>query len=230
MPTQIEPEHNIDENLCEMRSDSGSQSDGMEVEPAQPLMSLDDIDLTSTPDSVQPTTENHDISIEPFEPEPLNEEPITENDDFSNKPFEPEPEPISNEIIATQNEKDLELDTHQNVSETVIPTAAVPKEILEKLEHGHEKVETLGYIDASALQVAKTASKMPLDIVCDDEIMPDLDADSFNEATNDDFAMNTSVQESGPIDSNESINVIRDDHDYLNWSQKSTWPVIQNGT
>ena len=31
-------------------------------------------------------------------------------------------------------------------------------------------------------------------------------------------------------DSNESINVIRDDHDYLNWSQKSTWPVIQNGT
>ena len=234
MPMQIDQQNEtdkyaFDENIIDENVTVGNDPDEMEVEP-MPLMSLDDIDLTNTPDPVEPMIENHD-NIEPFEPQP----------------FEYDPETTTNDIIATPNQKDVELDTLQKVSETAvhvekpitdpdskiittIPTVAVPKELLENLEHGHENVETLGYIEASALEVSEPASKKPiLDFICEDEFLPDLD--SVNEATNDDdFALTTSVQESVPTDSKESQNVIRDDHDYLKWSQKSTWPVIQTGT
>ena len=213
-------ENVTDENLREM----GSESDEMEVEPSN-LMSLDDINLTSTSDPVEPMIENHD-NFEPFEPEP----------------FEYEPEPISNDFIATPNQKDLEIDTLQNVEKRfrVTDSEAIkiiaPKELLEKLKHGHENVETLGFIDASVLEVQKPAitdkksEKPALDITCPDEFLPDLDLAAMNDATDDDIALDQSVlEESVPTDSKESLKVIRDDHDYLKWSQRSAWPVIQNG-
>ena len=188
----------IDGNSCEMRS----ESDDMEIEPC-PLMSLADLDLSNTPDLDEPMIKNHD-NIEPFEPEP----------------FEPEPKPIGNDI-ATQNQKDSELDTLQNVSETVTHVEKPirdPRSETIKIIVSKEQLEKLG-------ATTKKSEKADLDIVCQDEFLPMND-----DATDDDFALNKSMQDSVSNDSNESLKVIRDDHDYLKWSQKSTWPIIQNGT
>ena len=73
----------------------------------------------------------------------------------------------------------------------------------------------------------KKSEKATLDIACPDEFL--LMNDDDDDATDDDFALNKSMQESVPNDSNESLKVIRDDHDYLQWSKRSAWPVIQNG-
>ena len=146
----------------------------------EPSKNQDEIrDLTNTPDLDEPIIDDHNISIEPTEPEPR---------------LEPEPKPISNEPIATQSQKDLaiskvveafneehqtrrnsseEIETRQNVSETIvhvekpifgsktiknIPTTVASKELLENLERGHENIETLGYIDVSALENQKSNS------------------------------------------------------------------------
>ena len=222
MPMQIDHENVIDENVIdenvigenvtdENLREMGSESDEMEleVEPT-PLMSLDDIDLTNTPDLVEPMIENHD-NIEPFEPEPFD--------------FEPEPKPISNEIIATSNEKDLELDTLQNVEKPIRDPASETIKIIVSKEQ-LEKLQNVKLDDQNP--VAKNSEKADLDIICPDEFLPDFE--SMDDATNDNIALNESVrEESVPTDSKESLKVIRDDHDYLQWSKRSSWPVIQNG-
>ena len=78
-----------------------------------------------------------------------------------------------NEEHQTRRNSSEETETRQNVSETIvhvekpifgsktiknIPTTVASKELLEKLERGHENIETLGYIDVSALENQKSNS------------------------------------------------------------------------
>ena len=216
-------------------------------------VSIEPMDQDSKSEASKNENKTHDLTNTPDLDELIDDDNVKVkiiSGSGSGSIFETRSKPISNEIIATPSQKDLaiskvetgrnlseETETCQNVSETIvskrdpgsksikiIPNSMASKELLEKLDRGQEKVETLGYIDASALDLQNTtkSKKAPLKMICEDEFLPDIELDSIEEAPDDIIAN----QESVPTDSDQSKTVL-DDHDYLQWSMRSL-PIMPN--
>ena len=219
-------------------------------------VSIEPMDQDSKSEASKNENKTHDLTNTPDLDELINNDNVKVkiiSGSGSGSIFETRSKPISNEIIATPSQKDLaiskvetgrnlseETETCQNVSETVvsirdpgsksiniIPNTMASKELLEKLDHGQENIETLGYIDASALDLQNVGNRpttnsenATLNIICEDEFLPDVD-----EAPNDLIANEESVQnDSNQTDTSQTVMA---DHDYLQWSLRSL-PILPN--